>query len=161
MVASDLKLLSLVFREHLHYNKYITMTTYANCTISKIRVNNLDMKNTFKHDCVGFIPPRLSIQAQFLREYEKFHEQIATLVDSSGKQCTRTQFHTGDQTGPVFIWNVGVVPCLWNLRKKLSVYLHMCMFFKKAKRRLYNIHIFLSSKYVLKKLEKQYGHCIW
>lgn len=48
MLASDLKLLNLVFREHLHYNRYITMTTYANCTISKARVNNLYMKNAFE-----------------------------------------------------------------------------------------------------------------
>lgn len=59
MVASDLKLLNLVSREHLHYNKYITMTTYANCTISKTRVNNLYMKNASERGCVGFIPPRL------------------------------------------------------------------------------------------------------
>lgn len=38
MLASDLKLLNLLSREHLHYNKYITMTTYANCTISSIFV---------------------------------------------------------------------------------------------------------------------------
>lgn len=48
MLASDLKLLNLVFREHLHYNRYITMTTYANCTISKASVNNLYMKNAFE-----------------------------------------------------------------------------------------------------------------
>lgn len=86
-----------------------------------------------------------------------FHEQIVIPVDSSGKQGTRAQFHRSDQTKPMFIWNVGVVSRLWNLRKKWSVYLHMCVFFKKAKRMLYNVCIFLSSKYVLKKLEKQYG----
>lgn len=55
------------------------------------------------------------------------------MAESSAKQGTVTQFHTGDKktkTGPVFTWSVGVVSSLRNLKRKLSVYLQiMSMFF--------------------------------
>lgn len=88
MLASDLKLLNLVSGEHLHYNKYITMTTYANYTISKTGVNNVHMKNAFAHACPGFAQLSLYIWAE--SQAKTSENQAGITVDSSGEKDTRT-----------------------------------------------------------------------
>lgn len=93
MLASDLKLLNLVSSEHLHYNKYITMTTYANYTISKTRVNNLYVKNAFAHRCPGFLRPRLWIWAELQGKCQAPHEDTSIVMDGSGKQDASTLIH--------------------------------------------------------------------
>lgn len=145
MLASDLKLLNLVFREHLHYNRYITMTTYANCTISKARVNNLYMKNAFElwlswnHTTEAldsdWVPGRIfniswTGWPHGREQWEAGHR------DPVSHRWQKTK------TGPVFTWSVGVISSLRNLKRKVSVYLQiMSMLFWKGRKSAMQIHI--------------------